>query len=370
MSFQKLTSFFKAHAVLCIAAAAAVLSCFFVPPDMQYFSYPDYKVLGLLFCLMASVAGLQKANVFSLLSDRIGHKVRSVRMMGLFLTLLCFFCSMFVTNDVALIAFVPFAILMLNAVGRRDLIIFTVTMQTIAANLGSMATPVGNPQNLYLYERYKVPAGHFFTLTLPVVGASLLLLCVCWLFVKNAPVSMRHDGEIHLQRKELIVCAVLFVLCLLCVLRVLDYRILLGIVVAALLVFDRKLFAKVDYGLLVTFLAFFVFVGNLTRIPAVSEWLSALLQKAPFWISVGCSQVISNVPAAILLSGFTDAADALILGTNVGGLGTLIASLASLISFGLYARQKDADTGKYLLVFTGMNLLFLAVLCPLSLLLQ
>ena len=367
MSFGKVISCFKAHAVLIIASLAALVSCFFVLPDMGYLAYPDYKVLCLLFCLMAVVAGLQKANLFTVLSERIGAKIKRIRAMGLFLTLLCFFSAMFVTNDVALITFVPFAIMVLSAVGRKDLIIYTVVLQTVAANLGSMATPIGNPQNLYLYEKYQIPAGDFFLLTLPVTAVSLVLLCACWLFVKNDPIAMHQKEQYStLNKRELILYAALFVLCLFCVLRVLDYRILTAVVAVVLILFDRKLFAKVDYGLLFTFLAFFIFVGNLTRIEVISLWLSGLLQKAPFAISVICSQVISNVPAAMLLSGFTDAAKELLLGVNVGGLGTLIASLASLISFGQYNKMEGAKGGKYLLWFTGINLAFLAVLCVLS----
>ncbi len=370
MSCQKLFSFCKSNIVLMIASVAAVISCFFVPVNAQYLFYPDYKVLCLLFCLMAVVVGLQQANLFTVLSEKISAKIKSVRIMGIFLTLLCFFAAMFVTNDVALITFVPFAILVLSAIGRKDLIIYTVILQTIAANLGSMATPVGNPQNLYLYEKYQISAGSFFTLTLPIVGISLVLLLACWLFVRNAPIAMQQNEQSsRIDKKGLLLHTVLFILCLLCVLRLIDFRILTAVVLLALLIFDWKLVRQVDYGLLLTFLAFFIFVGNLTQMEAVSAFLSKLLLKAPFGISVLCSQVISNVPAAMLLSGFTDAADALILGVNVGGLGTLIASLASLISFGQYAKSADAKNGKYLLVFTGMNVLFLVILCGISLLL-
>ncbi len=369
MSFQKIVSFCKHHVVLVVASAAALLSCFFVFPDKAYLSYPDYKVLCLLFCLMAVVAGLQNAGLFSTLSAYLGAKIKNIRLMGLFLTLLCFFAAMFITNDVALITFVPFAIMTLSAIGRKDLVIFTVTLQTVAANLGSMATPIGNPQNLYLYEKYQVPAAKFFTLTLPVVGASLLLLCICWLFVKNAPITMQQAQNTVPQKKGLVLHTVLFVLCLLCVLRVLDYRILTVIVAACLLVLDRKMFRMVDYPLLLTFLAFFIFVGNLTRIPLISDFLSDLMLIAPFWVSVLASQVISNVPAAMLLASFCESAEALILGVNVGGLGTLIASLASLISFEQYGNTEGANKGRYLLTFTAMNLLFLAVLCLLCLML-
>ncbi len=368
MSLQNIVSFVKHHAVLVIASAAAVISCFFVLPDKMYLAYPDYKVLCLLFCLMAVIAGLQKAGLFSTLSAAICANIKGIRMMGIFLTLLCFFSAMFVTNDVALITFVPFAILTLCGIGRKDLVIFTVTLQTVAANLGSMATPIGNPQNLYLYEKYQIPAAKFFTLTLPVVGVSLVLLCICWLFVKNKPVTPAKQSEgSRLSKKHVALYGVMFLLCLLCVMRVLDYRILTVLVVLVLLIFDRKLFAKVDYPLLLTFLAFFIFVGNLTRIEWISAFLSGLMVSMPFWVSLLCSQVISNVPAAMLLASFCENANALILGVNVGGLGTLIASLASLISFEQYGKMEGADKGKYLMVFTGINLLFLAVLCVLCL---
>ncbi len=371
----------KSEAVLCIAGAAAVISMFFVPPSADYLSYLDLRVLALLFCLMAVVAGAGEIGLFLKLSEKLLKRCRNTRSLSIILVMLCFFSSMWITNDVALITFVPFAILLLTMAGQCRHLIHIIVLQTVAANLGSMLTPVGNPQNLYLYTYYKTALWDFLLTMLPVTLLSLgLLLAAVILVIKKEPLNINLPAagasgmEIKLQTAETspvkikktslagLFYGCLFLLCLLSVLRIIDYRITFLLVLLALLAFDRRILKKVDYPLLLTFVCFFLFVGNVGNIPAARAFLAGLLKGRELPVSVLVSQVISNVPAAVLLSSFTDNGKALLLGTNLGGLGTLVASLASLISYKFYSRSEGARPLRYLGVFTVYNLLFLLLL--------
>lgn len=360
---DKMIAFCKKEIVFVIALLAAVLSMFFVRPSKEYLAYPDYRVLALLFCLMIIVAGLQEIGVFMRVGKELTERVKSSRGLTMVLVMLCFFTSMLITNDVALITFVPFAIELLKMAGLKDRIIKVVVLQTIAANLGSMFTPIGNPQNLYLYNLTGMSIGRFLILMLPLSAVSFLLLFVIIWLEKPVPLATdlpETSGAIDV--KHTVIYGVLFVVCLLTVVRILPFLIMLGIVVIGILAVNRGLFAKVDYCLLGTFLGFFVFVGNMENIPAVKALLENLLAERELIVSVLASQVISNVPAAMLLAGFTTSYEALLFGVNIGGLGTLIASLASVISYKAYAAEPDSAKGKYMAVFTVYNLAFLAVL--------
>lgn len=355
--------FFKKEPVLCAAWALALASCFFVPPDAAYLMYFDGRVLALLFCLMAVMAGLKALNVFDVLARRLLGGAAQSRTLYRALVLLCFFSAMLITNDVALITFVPFTITLLMLGGLQRDLIAVIALETIAANLGSMLTPIGNPQNLYLYSLSGMNAGAFVLLMLPPTLLSLgMLLLACQFFKKRPAAQAAGEAKAIGQRPLIVLYAGLFVLCLLCVARVADDRVILGATLLLLLAFDRKTMGRVDYALLLTFCGFFVFIGNLGRMEAVRGAVTGLLAghevAAGFWFS----QVISNVPAAILLSGFTTAYEKLIIGVNIGGLGTLIASLASLISYKFYAASPKSEKGRYLLVFTGLNILFAAAL--------
>lgn len=363
---QSIKNFLKAETVLSIAAAAAFVTMFLVPPSTNYISYLDFRVLSLLFCLMAVVSGFQKTGIFLLLSERLLARVKTLRSLSMILILLCFFTSMLITNDVALITFVPFGIMLLHMTGQNRQLIRVVVLQTIAANLGSMLTPLGNPQNLYLYTRFELPLLTFLSITLPFTVVSLLLLCLASLRMKKEPLSLPPTGNQTLyqtQSRLLPVYTGLFLVCIGCVLRFFDYRLMLAVVILTVLIFDRPIFKRVDYTLLLTFVCFFIFVGNIGNLSPVKNFLSILLEKRELAASIAVSQIISNVPAAVLLSAFTNNYKSLILGTDLGGLGTLVASLASLISYKLYCRTTDAQKGKYLLVFTLYNLIFLAGLC-------
>lgn len=364
---KNLLSFIKKEAVLCAAGLLAVVSAFIVPPSAAYLKYIDYRVLALLFGLMLVVAGFQSIGFFRYLGDRLLAKASCTRHLCLLLVFLCFFSSMLITNDVALLTFVPFAVMLFAMAGEEKLLIPVVVLQTIAANLGSMLTPIGNPQNLYLYSAYAFSPADFVLHMLPLsaLSAGLLLLCSCLLPNRplTAPASQKSSPAVKVPAADkLIAYTLLFLVCLLCVLRLISWPVMLGILVCAVFFLDRGLFRSVDYFLLLTFVCFFLFIGNMQRIPAISDLLRSLINGRELLLGTLFSQCISNVPAAILLSGFTDQALPLLYGVNVGGLGTLIASLASVISYRLYSGSRNARKGTYLKIFTLYNVLFLVVL--------
>ncbi len=374
---RKCMEWIKKEAVLSIAVILALVSCFVVRPDREYLDYIDFRTLGILFCLMAVMAGFQKIGVFGQIAKALLKRVKTVRMLVLILVLLCFFFSMLITNDVALITFVPLTFIVLGMTGeeiKKKLTVPVVVMQTIAANLGSMLTPIGNPQNLYLYGKSGMALGSFMLLMLPYTVVSLVLLvlwCLCRKgerlensvmdFAKDDTTGTACGAKIN-KNKTLVAYLCLFFLCILTVARIVPYGVTMVIVALAVFVLDRKVLGKVDYCLLMTFVGFFVFIGNMGRIPAFRDVLERMIEGNEVLTAVLSSQVISNVPAALLLSGFTKKYEALIVGTNLGGLGTLIASMASLISFKYLGKEDKGAKKKYLLYFTLANLAFLAVL--------
>ena len=370
MKRLRLFKFFKQETVLSVAAVLAVLSMFFVPPDADYLGYIDLRTLAILFSLMTIMAGLRRQGVFDRMGRALLARTGSTLQLMLVLVGLCFFGSMVITNDVSLLTFVPFTFVVLSGLApdtRRALTIPVVCMQTIAANLGSMLTPIGNPQNLYLYGKSGMSMAEFLLLMFPYTVVSLLLL-VGWAVAvcrKQASASIGifpEQQNITADRKIILLDAVLFAVCLLAVVRVLPYGVAFAAVLVCTLCADRSTLRNVDYSLLLTFVAFFVFIGNLGRIPAFSGWLQAILAGREVLVAVLASQVTSNVPAALLLSGFTDETAALIIGTNLGGLGTLIASMASLISYRQIARELPEEKGRYFKLFTLSNLIFLVIL--------
>lgn len=386
---QKINQFFKKERVLVIAAVFAVFTMFLVKPSKAYIGYLDFRVLALLFSLMAVVAGLQKNGVFLRLSERLLLRVKSVRGMCYVLILLCFFSSMWITNDVALITFVPFAVLMLKLTGRENDMIYVIVMQTIAANLGSMLTPVGNPQNLYLYSFYHLKELDFFGITVPYVLFSFIILSLISLIIKKEPINQLDysafgqkilQSELNVKAAgidvnplteyrtskgntlHIVMLAILFLLCLGTVMHLIDYRLTLGVVILVIGFLDRKIFGMVDYSLLLTFVCFFIFSGNLGNVKAINLFISKAIESREVLASILLSQIISNVPAAVLLSNFTKNAEHLIIGTNLGGLGTIIASLASLISYRIYLKTEKPLFVKYLALFTLANVGILILL--------
>ena len=359
MIMEKIKSFCKKEPVLIISFLLAVISAFIVRPSADYLGYIDFRTLALLFCLMAVMAGLGRLGIFRILAGRLLKGVGSVRALTLVLSMLCFFSAMLITNDVALITFVPFTVEALKISGKKEKLIPIVVLETVAANLGSMLTPIGNPQNLYLFSAFEMQIGDFVSAVIPYTVLSLVLVAVFALFSGREKTEASASNEnAKPDTVRTLVYAVLFVISLLTVFKVVPYPVTLAVTVAAVLVFDRKTLLRIDYSLLLTFVFLFVFIGNLGNIPPVSGFLRGIVSGNEVIAGVAASQVFSNVPAALLLSGFTDNAKDLLVGVNLGGLGTLIASMASLISFKLTVKE-NIKAGKYLLVFTAVNVVFL-----------
>ncbi len=359
---MKFVRLLKEESVLCIASILAVISCFFITPDKSYLGYIDFRTLSLLFCLMTVMTGLQQLGIFRFVAEKLVKRVKTERGLVLLLVLLCFFSSMLITNDVALITFVPFSLTIFNLLGSKKRIISLVVMETISANLGSMLTPIGNPQNLYLYSQSGMSLINFVKLLLPYTAVSLMLLVV-WIFVqgKGNELQINQSSDIIIARKkQILFYGILFCLCLLTVANILDYKWLLIVLLLTVAVWDRKTLKGVDYSLLLTFFAFFIFVGNMGRMELFRRFLEWVVEDKVVLSSIVASQIISNVPTALLLSGFTNNWNELLIGTNLGGLGTLIASMASLISF-KYVGQIERKS-IYLLYFTLGNLFFLVQL--------
>ena len=355
-----------------VAILLAIVSAFFVTPNGAYIDYIDWRVLGILLSLMIVMAGFQKNGIFDEIGKRLLVRTKNTAQLTGVLVFLCFFSSMLITNDVALITFVPFAVLTLRKCKQERLMVLVVVLQTIAANLGSMFTPIGNPQNLYLYQLSGMNMGEFLAYMLPYTAVSglLLLITIFVLSARKQKISMAdcsfETEKEPSDRKKNVVYLILFLLCLLVVARLLPYHVVLAIVLVTVLVTDRMVLKNVDYCLLFTFIAFFIFTGNLGNLSAFKEALQKIVSGRELLVGILASQCISNVPAALLLSGFTEDIRGLLLGVNIGGLGTLIASMASLISYKIYAHNYNRTKGKYLIWFTLANLIFLVVLLLLA----
>lgn len=364
--------FIKKEPVLVCAWIAAFISSFIVPPNLGYIQYIDFRTLSLLFCLMAVTCALKELNIFKIAGLKLLSKVKTSVQLELILILLCFFSSMLITNDVSLITFVPFAIGTLTMANLKDRITFVVVMQTIAANLGSIVTPIGNPQNIYIYTKYSVPTADFFMAMLPYGALSLLLIVLFVIFRKNTSLSLINtdDGTKISNKKMVVFYFGLFVLSVLSVGRIIPVKLVFIVIVLSLLIFNKKLFKEIDYSLLITFTGFFIFIGNVGKINSFQHFISAFISGNEVLTAVISSQIMSNVPSALLLSGFTDKWLELLIGVNIGGLGTLIASMASLISYKFAAEFMPDKKSQYFKAFTIFNLIFLVFLILLYILLK
>lgn len=359
--FRLVTGFIRKNPVVSIAMAAALITCFFVPPDREYLGYFDLKTLTCLFCVLAVVCAFKNINFFYILARKVIELFRNLRLAILALVYITFIGSMLIANDMALLTFLPLGYFVLHRTGKEKYMAFTFIMQNIAANLGGMLTPFGNPQNLYLYSHFSIPTGAFMQVMLPPFAIAITLITVCCLCIRPEPLTLQ--GEImHLEPKRSLLYTTLFVLAIAIVFRGIPYWIGLIVIPAVLLVADRKALAMVDYPLLLTFAAFFVFSGNLSRLEAVRSLVGSVLNRNTLLCSVLSCQCISNVPSAILLSQFTENWPALLVGVNIGGAGTLIASLASLITFREYRHHNPEKTGYYIGMFSAFNFGFLAIL--------
>ena len=358
----------KKNIVMFVALAAALVTVFLVPPDRAYLDYFDFKTLTCLFCVLAVVCALKNIQFFYVLAKKIVQLFKNARVAILALVYITFIGSMLIANDMALLTFLPLGYFVLSTTGKTKYMAFTYIMQNIAANLGGMLTPFGNPQNLYLYSFFDIPTGEFMAIMALPFAASVALITVCSLiFVKPDPLTMKDD-PIRLPAKRTVLYLALFILSIAIVFRGIPYWIGLMIIPAVLLFADRKALKAVDYPLLMTFVFFFVFAGNMARLQPVRDLFSWLLNKSTLIFSVASCQVISNVPSAILLSQFTVNYRELLLGVNIGGVGTLISSLASLITFREYTKRNPGKSLHYVLLFSAFNFAFLILLTGLTLL--
>lgn len=354
--------FFKKYTVFCIAALAAGITCFFVPPDKEYFTYFDWKTLACLFLTLAVVCALRNIKFFTIIARRLVLLSGNLRSLFLMLIIITFLGSMIIANDMALITFLPLGYFALTAVGKEKYMAYLFILQNISANLGGMLTPFGNPQNLYLYSYYKIPTGEFCKIMLPIFLLAVALLVVACFFVKAEGFVIDKNFPEKLNIKRTVLYIVLFLFAILIVFRVVPFYIGLILVPLILLKADREALYMVDYALLGTFFFFFIFAGNLSRIDAVNLFISSLLSRDTLLVSVLSCQAISNVPSAILLSRFTMDYKSLLMGVNIGGTGTLIASLASLITFSEFRILYPGHTKQYFCMFTIINFVFLAVM--------
>lgn len=364
----KVKAFAKKNTVMTVALAAAVITSFFVPPDREYLNYLDLKTLSCLFCVLAVVCALRNIRFFSLLAGQIVRRFGNLRMCILALVYITFIGSMLIANDMALLTFLPLGYFVLSSTGKEKYMAFTFIMQNIAANLGGMLTPFGNPQNLFLYTFFQIPNREFIGIMAPPFVLSVVLITVCCLFVKPEPLTLK-DEDLHLPAGRTALYLALFALSIAIVFRTVPYWLGLIVIPAVLLFADRNALTAVDYPLLLTFVFFFVFAGNMSRLDAVSALFSSLLERNTLLFGILSCQCISNVPSAILLSRFTQNYPDLLVAVNIGGVGTLIASLASLITFREYVSHNPQKAGYYIAVFSAFNFGFLAVLTLFELLL-
>ncbi len=356
------TAFIRHNAVLCIAAVLAVITCFIVPPDKEYIGYFDFKTLTCLFCTLAVVCALKNIRFFTILARTIVRKSGTLRTAVTTLIFITFFGSMLIANDMALLTFLPLGYYVLNAAKKEEYMAYTFILQNIAANLGGMLTPFGNPQNLYLYTKFNIPTHEFVQIMFVPFIASTAMILICCMLVSKEKIVLADENNEQFPKLRASFYIILFALSIIIVFRVIPYWIGLIIIFVSLLIADRKAIARVDYSLLGTFACMFVFAGNMSRIDFIRDSLSKLLELNTLIFSTLSCQVISNVPSAVLLSQFTNNYYDLLRGVNIGGTGTLIASLASLITFREYTSRNPGKTASYVAKFSLINFIFLIVL--------
>lgn len=356
------TRFIKKNIVFCIAALAAVLTMFFVPPDAEYLTYFDWKTLVCLFLTLAVICALRNIKFFTILSRRLVMITGNLRGLFIMLIVITFVGSMLIANDMALITFLPLGYFALHTTGKEKYMAYLFILQNISANLGGMLTPFGNPQNLYIYSYYNIPTGEFCKIMFPPFALAIAMLLLACLPIKKEKLELKDSFNERLDAKKTALYLTLFAVSLLIVFRIIPF--ILGLIVIPIILFivDRESLLMVDYGLLGTFFFFFIFAGNLSRIDVVNTFVSTLLAKDTLVVSALSCQAISNVPSAILLSRFTNDYPSLLLGVNIGGTGTLIASLASLITFSEFRILYPGHSKQYFWMFTVINVIFLGVM--------
>jgi len=359
--------FIRSNPVLSVALAAAAITAVFVPPDAAYLNYFDWKTLSCLFSTLAVIMALRGIHFFTVLARRIVERFSDLRHAVIALVCITFIGSMFIANDMALLTFLPLGFSILDMTNQRRHMAFVFILQNIAANLGGMLTPFGNPQNLYLYTRFSIDNLEFMRIMFPCFALAVAMILGCCFFLPKTALHLEYESTV-LPKTRTITYLVLFSIAIIMVFRILPYWVGLIIIVAALLFLDRNALKTVDYPLLLTFAAFFVFSGNMGRIPAVRAFFTAIPERWTLLSSALSCQFISNVPTAVLLSQFTENYPSLLIGVNIGGTGTIIASLASLITFRTYNTRNPGHSGSYMKLFSVMNFGFLAVLLIFSML--
>ncbi len=366
----RITQFVKNNVVMLVALVAAAVTTVIIPPDSEYLGYFDFKTLSCLYCVLAVVCALRNIKFFYTLAQKIVELFKNIRLCVLALVYITFIGSMLIANDMALLTFLPLGFFVLNSTGKQKYMAFTFIMQNIAANLGGMLTPFGNPQNLYLYTKFNIPNGEFMSIMAPPFAVAIVLITICCIiFVKPEPLKIEGEKvSLPVGKTALYLC--LFALSIAIVFRGIPYLVGLVVITAVLIFADRDALKKVDYPLLLTFVFFFIFAGNMARIDVVINIFSNLLSKNTLLFSTASCQVISNVPSAILLSQFTDNYADLLVGVNIGGAGTLIASLASLITFREYTKHCPEKTTSYIKQFTAFNFGILFILLAFMLLIR
>ncbi len=360
--FSNMIHFAKNQFVLTISTIAMLITCIFIPVDKSYLAYFNWRTLATLFCTLAVVSAFSHIHVFEILSKNIVLKLHNLRNATLGLVFITFFGSMLLANDMALLTFLPLGFFVLNSTDNKQAMAFTFIMQNIAANLGGMVTPFGNPQNLYLYSYYNIGTLKFIKIMLPsFLAATILILIICC-SVKPIPLKLKKDADYCLNKKRTVIYSILFICSILIVFRVIPYLLGTILITTALLLLDWKSIKEVNYPLLATFCVFFVFSGNMAKIPAVSDFFEYLLPKNTLLFGILSCQVISNVPSAVLLSHFTMDYVSLLPAVNIGGCGTLIASLASLITFSEFKKHNPEKVKSYVLTFSLINFSFVILL--------
>ena len=358
----KFLSFASKNIVLVIAATLALVSCFIVKPNSKYIEYFDFKTLTCLFCTLAVICALKNIRFFTITAKKIVSLTGNTRTLSLALVYITFIGSMFLANDMALLTFLPLGYISLSATGKEKYMAPIFILQNIAANLGGMLTPFGNPQNLYIYTKFNISTLEFIgIMALPFVLSIVLFTAGCF-FIPKEELTLKNDEKEKIDTQKTIFYLILFAMTILMVFRVIPYYVCLPIIFIAIFISDKKALTKVDYPLLLTFVSFFLLAGNVSRIEIVNQFFSSLLEKNTLLTSIFSCQIISNVPSAILLSEFTTNYRELLLGVNIGGVGTLISSLASLITFREYTSHVKGKTLQYLGLFTALNFAFLIIL--------
>ncbi len=358
----RILDFIFRNTVLCIAFLAALITSMIVPPDAEYISYFDLRTLTCLFCTLAVICALKNIRFFTILAKKIISFTGNLRSAVIALVYITFIGSMILANDMALLTFLPLGFFVLDCTSNQKYMARVFVLQNIAANLGGMLTPFGNPQNLYLFSRFSIPTGEFMSIMLPPFALAVAMITACCFFFPKSALSVKSGKEPPLPKGRTLYYLILFAVSIIIVFRTIPYYIGLPIVFFGILFSDRAALRKVDYALLFTFVFFFIFAGNMARIDAVNALFSSLLEKNTLIFSALSCQVISNVPSAVLLSHFTTDYRALLYGVNIGGTGTLIASLASLITFKTYLSCDMHGAKKFMKVFSAYNFAFLIIL--------